>query len=623
MSEIRKAVYIAAAALFAAALLAGTSETQAADSATRAFLTQYCVSCHNNKARTAGVSFEGLDPTDPAKSAGAPWERVLLKLRAGEMPPPAHQPRPNSSAVSRFTETLRETLDRAAAAQPDPGRPVIHRLNRAEYHNAIKDLVAVDIDVQSQLPADDSGYGFDNIADVLSLSPALFERYLAVSETVARLAVAEPGSGKESRSKIFLCQPSASLEADTCAREILSNLARRAYRRPAKTEEIVALMTLYRTRAPSFERGIQLALEAMLVSPNFLFRIERDPPGNATVYRVSDIELASRLSFFLWSSIPDGELLNLAEQNQLHEPAILDKQIRRMIADPRSSGLTENFAGQWLYLRNLDLVKPDPDIFPAFDEGLRQSLKTETEMFFRAMFVENRSVLDFLGANFTFLNERLARHYGIAGVLGPEFRRVTLKDPYRGGLLGQASILTVTSYPNRTSIVQRGKWILENLLGSPPPPPPPDIPDLKPQGRSGAASLRAAMEEHRSSPTCAACHARMDPLGFALENYDATGAWRMRDNGVDIDPKGKLPDGTALDGPAGVRKALMARREEFIETFVEKLLTYAIGRGLEPSDRPAVRAIAREVAKDNNRMMTVVTAIVKSAPFQMRRRSES
>jgi hypothetical protein len=621
MSEIRKAAHTAAATLLATALLLHVSETTAANSASRAFLTQYCVACHNEKLQTGGLSFEAMDPDDVRRNP-ATWERVLVKLRAGEMPPSGRQPRPNGSAVSRFSQSLREQLDRVAAAAPDPGRPVIHRLNRVEYRNVVRDLIAVDIDVTSQLPADDSGYGFDNIADILSMSPALFERYMSVAESAARLAVADPSSPRESRQKIFLCQPSATLNAETCAREILSNLARRAYRRPVTASDIGPLLALYRSRAPSFERGIELALQAMLVSPSFLFRIERDPPGADAVYRVSDVELASRLSFFLWSSMPDGELLDLAEQNRLRDPAVLDKQVRRMIADPRSNALTENFAGQWLYLRNLDLVKPDPDIFPNFDESLRHALKSETELFFRAILVENRSVLDLLNANFTFMNERLARHYGVAGVLGPEFRRVVLKDPERGGLLGQAGVLTVTSYPNRTSIVQRGRWILENLLGSPPPPPPPDIPDLQPRGQSGAASLRKAMEEHRSNATCAACHARMDPLGFALENYDATGAWRTQDNGVDIDPKGKLPDGTTLSGPAGLRKALLARREEFVETFVEKLLTYAIGRGLEAPDRPAVRAIAREAARDNNRMMAVVTAIVKSAPFQMRRRSE-
>jgi hypothetical protein len=620
MSGLRQAARIAVAVLSLVVVLANVSWTRAANSASREFLSQYCVACHNDRVKTGGLSLEGRDPAD-VRADSAIWERVLLKLRAGEMPPSGRQPRPNGSAVSRFTQSLRESLDRHAAVAPNPGRPVVHRLNRAEYHNAVKDLIAVDLDAQSLLPADDSGYGFDNIADLLSVSPALFERYLSVAETAARLGVGDPGQPRESRQKIFLCQPSPRLDAETCAREILTNLAKRAYRRPLDAGDTRSLMALY-NRGSSFERGIELAIQGMLVSPNFLFRVERDPPGSAPVYRVSDVDLASRLSFFLWSSIPDGELLSLAEANQLHEPATLEKQIRRMIADPRSSAFTENFAGQWLYLRNLDLVKPDPDIFPRFDDSLRRAMRTETEMFFRAILVENRSVMDLLGANFTFMNERLARHYGIGGVFGPEFRRVTLKDPERGGLLGQAGVLTVTSYPNRTSIVQRGKWILENLLGSPPPPPPPDIPDLKPQGNTGAVSLRKAMEEHRASPTCAACHARMDPLGFALENYDATGAWRTQDNRVDIDPKGKLPDGTTINGPVGLRKALLARREEFVETFVEKLLTYAIGRGLEPSDRPAVRAIAREAGRDNNRMMAVVMAIAKSPPFQMRRRTE-
>ncbi|HEX5000305.1 MAG TPA: DUF1592 domain-containing protein [Terriglobia bacterium] len=622
MIEMRKSGPLTAIIVLAGLLLQRGPEIQAANSAPRDFLAQYCVACHSDRLKTGGLSLEGRDPEE-SPSASAIWERVLVKLRSGEMPPAGRQPRPSASAVTRFTRTVTDILDRAAADSPDPGRPVIHRLNRSEYHNALRDLLAVDIDVSSLLPADDAGYGFDNIADLLSMSPALFERYMAVAETAARLAVADPAAKKESRSKIFLCQPSVNLDADRCASAILSTLARQAYRRPVNAEDIGPLLALYRSRAPAFEPGIELALQAMLVSPNFLFRVERDPPGREPVYRVSDLELASRLSFFLWSSLPDAELLNLAEQGELRDGSTLDRQIRRMIDDPRSAALTENFAGQWLYLRNLDLIKPDPDLFPDFDDSLREALKTESEMFFRAILTENRSVVDLLNANFTFMNERLARHYGIAGVFGSEFRRVTLKDPTRGGLLGQGSVLTVTSYPNRTSIVQRGKWILENLLGAPPPPPPPDVPDLKTQGQDGGAlPLRKAMEAHRANPTCASCHSRMDPLGFALENYDAIGAWRTRDSGAEIDPRGKLPDGTALDGPAGLKKALLARRDEFVETFVEKLLTYAIGRGLEPADRPAVRAIAREAARDKNRMMTVVTAIVKSAPFQMRRRSQ-
>ena len=742
---------------------------------TKPLTDQYCVFCHNNKLKTAGFSLEGLDPSN-VESHAAAWEKVLSKLRAGEMPPPG-APHPSKAAVDAFTAKLESSLDAAAASHPNPGAPAIHRLNRAEYSNAIRDLLGIEIDASATLPTDDSGYGFDNIADVLSTSPVLLERYISVARAASRLAIGDtnikptrdrytppdfgpPGSGpprpdrlsddlpfdsrngiaikrdfpvdaeyqirvdfpansegvpsapaeltlpfkagphvvgatffrenakseleappvkgapvsdkitgsekldvridgariklfdvpvrgsrraqitdvvisgpykingpgdSPSRQKIFVCHPHKPSEEDPCARQILSSLARMAYRRPVGEADISPLMGFYERVRPSssFDGGIEKAVEAMLVSPKFLFRVERDPAG-AKVHPISDLELASRLSFFLWSSIPDEELLKLAEQKKLHDPAVLDRQVARMIADSRSRALVENFAGQWLYLRNIPLATPDPDVFAAFDQSLRMSMLQETQLFFEEVVRSNESVLDLLDANFTFLNQRLANHYGIAGVYGSQFRKVTLADPERGGLLGQASILTVTSYPNRTSVVQRGKWVLENLLGTPPPPPPADVPVLDPHGKDGKMTLRQAMEAHRANATCAACHARMDPIGFALENYNGIGQWRNKDeSGSTIDASGKLPDGAAFNGPAGLRKLLVnERRGEFVETIAEKLMTYALGRGLEYYDQPAVREVIRNAAANNYRIGDLITAVVHSTPFQMRRSQE-
>jgi hypothetical protein len=405
-------------------------------------------------------------------------------------------------------------------------------------------------------------------------------------------------------------------------------LARRAFRRPVTESDTRPLLAFYqRAREHNdFDTGIQQALRAMLMSPDFLFRVERDPPGAApdTIYRISDHELASRLSFFLWSSIPDDELLNLADKGKLRDPAVLKKQIRRMLDDSRSRALVSNFAGQWLQLRNLEQARPDPQIFSYFDESLRRSFQQETEMFFESILREDRSVLELLDANYTFLNERLADHYGIPKVYGSQFRRVAMTDPNRGGLLGQGSILTVTSYPNRTSVVQRGKWILENLLGTPPPPPPPDIPELKPHTEDGILlTMRGQLELHRANPTCASCHARMDPIGFALENYDGVGKWRSKEGDSLIDASGKLPDGTEFQGLAGLKKLLLEKySDDFVNTFAEKLLTYALGRGLEAYDQPTIRAVARKAAADDCRISAMIAAVVESKPFQMRRTPE-
>ncbi|HEX3745918.1 MAG TPA: DUF1592 domain-containing protein [Bryobacteraceae bacterium] len=730
------------------------------------------MACHDDTSQVAGISFESVDWKNPGKSADL-LEKAIRKVDAGEMPPPG-MPRPSIKDAAVFTGWLVHSLDQYGAAHPNPGRPAVHRLNRAEYSNAIRDLLALDIKPGELLPVDDSGYGFDNIGDVLSLSPSLLERYLSVARRVSREAVGElniqpadqelpnpmksardrvsddlpfdsargmsvqyyfpvdaeyvirikmtgengavhdirmpihaglrtigatfpkeslkaevipgrrgqvppaagtaparggaamaprvgvldvrldgerlktfevaPGSGPQvdriviqgpynitgrgdtpSRERIFVCRPTSAAGENTCAHTILSKLAVRAFRRPVSEADIAPLLAFYhRGRAEGdFDNGIERALTAMLVSPDFLFRVEHDPKGAApgTVYRISDLELASRLSFFLWSSIPDRQLMQVAQEGKLKDPVVLRQQVQRMLDDPKSQALVDNFAGQWLYLRKLQLSRPDPDAFPEFDDSLRQAFRTETSLFFQDVLRQDRSVMDLIDANYTFLNQRLAQHYGIPNVYGPQFRKVVLTDPNRGGLLGQGSILTVTSYPNRTSVVQRGKWILETLLGTPPPPPPAVVPELVPHGKDGRQlTMREQMVQHRADPVCASCHSRMDPLGFALENYDGVGRWRNKDAGNVIDASGQLPDGTTFVGPAGLKKLLVTKdRDEFINTATEKLLLYALGRGLEYYDQPAVRAISREAAKDDYRMSAIITAIVQSTPFQMRR----
>jgi hypothetical protein len=738
--------------------------------AQRALIEENCVACHNQKTKIAGVSLENLNFNDIGANA-ALWEKVLRKVRTGQMPP-AGAPRLEAPDASAFVNWLEGSLDHAARLNPNPGRPAVHRLNRTEYSNAIRDLLAVDINPGAALPVDDSGYGFDNIGEVLTISPTLLEKYISIARKVSRLAVGDPsvrpseerfqprrmarservsddlpfysrgglsfqyyfpldgeyliriktpgnvdagipaqfyemrlpvkaglrkvgvtfpredakvepalpgirrggplamapaqivpldlwldgarikrfevsettpievvtvsgpfnsnGRGETpSRARIFVCRPARDNEESACAKQILAALARRAFRRHVTDVDLNPLLAFYERgrRERDFDYGVQSAVEAMLVSPDFLFRVERDPKTAApgAVYRLNDFELASRLSFFLWSSIPDDELLNLAENGRLKNPLVLQQQTRRMLDDPRSQAFVSNFGGQWLHLRNLDTITPDPDLFPGFDEGLKQSFRRETELFFESVLRENRSVFDLLDVNYTFLNQRLAEHYGVRGVYGSQFRRVALSDPNRSGLLGQGSILTVTSYPNRTSVVQRGKWVLENLLGAPPPPAPPDVPDLKPHGKDGRLlSMREQMDAHRANPICASCHTRMDPIGFALENYDAVGRWRTIDAGAVIDASGKLPDGTKFSGPAELKKILLSEhRDEFATTVTEKLLTYGLGRGLESYDAPAVREIMREAARDGYRLPTLINAIINSKPFQMRRTPKS
>jgi hypothetical protein len=758
------------------ALSASSSPALAPDD--RALLKRYCLGCHSDRLKTGNFSLESISAA-PVGDAPAAWEKVVRKLRSGAMPP-AGLPRPDKPAKDGFAARLETSLDHAAALKPNPGRTSVHRLNRAEYANAVRDLLALDADVSGLLPADDAAYGFDNNADMLTVSTGLLERYLSAAGKISRLAVgdvtlkpavefydvsrylvqddrvnedlpfgtrgglavrhyfpldaeysvrvhlqrrragqevdvrldgeriktfvvpsrnrgadetegrgddgemqvripvragarvisvslvkkagvpeglgpaqlpvanisfggrsgAETGIEKielggpydiqgpgdtPSRRRIFTCRPTDRANGDDCARQILTRLARHAYRHPPSDKDLRRLLEFYKDgRAQrGFEAGVQAALERLLVDPQFLFRIERDarPAGGQNASRLTDLEIASRLSFFLWSSIPDDELLSMAERGQLKTPAALRAQTQRLLADGRSSALVRNFAAQWLYLRNVQAAAPDVNAFPMFDDNLRQAFQRETELFLASQLRDDQSVTNLLTADYTFVNERLARHYGIPNVYGSHFRRVELADENRRGLLGHGSILMVTSYATRTSPVVRGKWLLENILGAPPPAPPPDVPDLPEQGDGGrAVSVRERMEKHRSNPACASCHAHMDPLGFALENFDAVGRWRTLSEGnTPIDASGALPDGTKFDGPAELRRLLAGRRDEFARAVIEKLLVYALGRGLEYYDMPTVRRIQRDAAAADYRWSALVQSIVQSTPFLMRR----
>ncbi len=777
----------------------------------QATLDRYCLTCHSDRLRTAELTLEDLDPSRIGEH-GDVWEKVVQKLRTRSMPS-VRRPRLDDATYEQIAGWLETELDRFAAAQPNPGRTeAFHRLNRVEYANAVRDLLAVEVEVEALLPGDDiDEHGFDNMAEVLTVSPALMDRYLSAARKIARRAVGETplgpatetytvpilllqddrmgedlpfgsrggigvrhhfpvdgeyevavrlhrnyvnyvrgmGSSHEleirldgrlvktfvfggeepegiqapasyagnlfgdpaweeymlyadadmkvrfpaqagprvvsvtfvrkftepegvlqprqssfavavnelrdgnaaveevavsgpfasgspgdtpSRRAIFTCHPGrdglAGADEEGCARDILASLARRAYRRPLESHDLGTLMEFYRAGRgeAGFDGGVQLALERLPISPDFLFRIERDPVGAApdTVYALSDLELASRLSFFLWSSLPDDELLDVAERGRLSDPAVLETQTRRMLADPRSGALVRNFVGQWLYLRKLSGVVPDPVAFPEFDENLREAFQRETELFVESLIRDDRGVLDLLGTDYTFVNERLATHYGIPNVYGQRFRRVSLAPDQAersAGILAHGSLLTVTSYPNRTSPVLRGKWVLTNILGMPPPPPPADVPDLPDRGEDGrAATVRDRLQRHRESPVCSACHAPMDPLGLSLENFDAIGTWRQTGEAdLPIDASGQLPDGTQFEGPQGLRALLLERADQFVGTVTEKLLAYALGRGPESFDRPTVRTITREAATTDYRWSSIIVGIVKSTPFTMRR----
>ena len=753
----------------------------------RETLDRYCVTCHNQRLKTAGLTLDTMDLTQvPAQPEV--WEKVVRKLRAGLMPPPG-APRPDPETYHGLTAWLEGQLDHAALAKPYAGRPVLHRLNRSEYANAIRDLLALDIDAAALLPPDDSAFGFDNISDALGVSPSLQEHYLSAALKIGALAVGDPGvtpgsetwripqdlsqnkhieglplgttggtlvrynfpldgeygfqaklyrtnlnimrglesehqvefsvdgrrihvatiGGKDdlaslfqkptdtgdavearlrarvpvkagphtvtvafvqapqaaepvrlqpylrssvdnfdwtghphlqaltisgpfnptgpgdtpSRRRIFVCRPRTGSEETPCARRIITALVGRAYRQPAARADLDRVLKFYEQgrRSGGFDSGIEMAVQRILASPKFVFRVERDPEGAApgSASPVSDLELASRLSFFLWSSIPDDDLLRASEHGKLKDPAAFDRQVRRMLDDPKSEALISNFAGQWLQLRNVRNVQPNSDEFPDFDDNLRQGFRRETELLFESILREDRNVLDLLTADYTFVNERLARHYGIADVSGSRFRRVAVADESRRGLLGQGSILALTSHAERTSPVVRGKWILENILGMPVPPPPPDVPPLK-ENQEGQKprTMREQMAEHRANAVCASCHKIMDPVGFALENFDAVGAWRSQEAGQPIDASGELADGTKVDGIDGLRRALVSRPEVFAGTLTEKLLTYALGRGLDYRDMPTVRAIVRDAARQDYRFSSIILGVVHSVPFQMR-----
>jgi hypothetical protein len=725
-------------------------------------LDHYCVTCHNQKAKTAGITFDTMDLSQVGKDA-AVWERAVRKMRGGMMPPPG-MPRPDPATVNSFVTFLETSLDQAALAAPNPGTVSLHRLNRAEYQNAMQDVLGVNVDAAALLPRDDISNGLDNIANVLKVSPSFLDQYIAAAREVSRLSISHPpptepvravlrgepadpdalplgtqggiavnhlfpfdadyqfniagpdpiltidglpvsianggfvhvkagthelgltsrahsfaeadgmlqsfipgrafpgygfapgGAGPggrrgpsgpsieiigpyhttgkpvetESRAKIFVCKPPSESEEASCANRILSEVAQRAFRRPVTSKDLVAPMAFFkegRSNAGNFEGGIQNGIIAILASPKFLYRAEPPPVGLApgTNYRLSDLELASRLSFFLWSTVPDDELLAVAEQGKLKDPKVFGQQVRRMLASEKSRSLVANFASEWLKLRDIDTIDPDPFIYPEFDPSLRAAFRKELELFVDSIQREDRSVLDLLTANYTFVNERLALHYGIPNVRGQEFRRVILPDSNRDGLFGKGAVLMVTSYANRTSVVLRGNYILENIIGTPPSPAPPNVPPFK-ENKEGEKphTVRETMELHRANPTCNACHGIIDPLGFALENFDTVGAWRDKDRytRTAIDASGKLVDGTIVKGPDDLRKALMSRPGEFVQTMTEKFLSYALGRSLTAYDMPMVRKIVRDAARDNYRFSSIVTGIAQSAPFQMERTPE-
>jgi hypothetical protein len=744
-----------------ALVLSACSALPAADVATfektvAPVLTRTCSPCHSENLASGGVDISPFTQPASLTKSREGWDIILRKLRAGEMPPKGVPRPPEMDSVIQFLTAEFEKADRTI--KPDPGRVTARRLNRSEYSNTIRDLLAVEFHAEKSFPTDDLGNGFDNIGDVLTVSPVLMERYMSAAARIASRAVGadplpkpleaqyankdkkirrvdfstievnariefdgeyvirfglpgeraadakpvtlalwmdgkllssmpvetkpsklvyfDPYSEEQmrlflpegehvfraaflddevikgiapadaynrkknkfidslvfvgpyrsaverpSRKKIFLCDPNS---GPACVEKIVVNLAHHAYRRPvtkAETASLVKFVGIAKTNGQTTEQGIQLALQAMLVSPNFLFRIEHDanPTDAVSAHPVSQIELASRLSYFLWSSMPDDDLMSLAEAGKLRDPATLDAQVKRMLADERSSAMADNFAGQWLELRNLDVVKPDPQKFPDWSPELRDAMKLESRLFFDHILRENLPLSEFLDARYTYLNERLAKHYGIEGVKGPEFRRVDLATDQRGGILSHASVLTVSSYPTRTSVVLRGQYILNNILGSPAPPPPPDVPQLDEKSVGTSASLRQQMEKHRSDTMCASCHNKMDPLGFGLENYDGIGKWRTLDGKFPVDASGVMPNGKSFSTPAEMRSVLKSQLPQFSRCMVQKMLTYSLGRGLGPYDRRVVDQLDTKLAASGYGFQTLIYEIVRSLPFQSRR----
>ena len=613
---------------------AGTVPAELVSGHVKPLLAKYCFECHSGTKSKAGLDLTKVADDLSIIKDRKLWGRLAEYVEAGDMPPEG-KPQPTDAEVAQLTRAIEEVLANVdCGRETDPGRVTMRRLNRAEYNNTIRDLVGVDFHPADDFPSDDVGYGFDNIGDVLTLPPLLFEKYLAAAEAIAeKVIVATPSSSADPETlpdahrRIIFCTPTAETKS-ACARAILERFASRAYRRPASAGEVARLIRfvdLAAENGESFERGIQLAVEAVLCSPQFLFRVEFDPRSQrgeklAPTHLVNEFELATRLSYFLWCSMPDDELNRLAAEGKLRTGDTLEQQVKRMLGDPKARGLVENFGDQWLQLRLLGTINPDATQFPTFDDDLRRAMLEETRLFFGSVVRDDRSVLDFLDASDTFVNERLARHYGIPGIKGDAFRRVTLHDDRRGGLLGQASILTVTSNPTRTSPVKRGKWILEQILGTPPPPPPPNVPELK-EDKDVVLSgtLRQRMEQHRANPECATCHGRMDPLGFGLENFDAIGAWREKEGSFAIDASGTLPDGRTFAGPKALKAILKERDADFARCLSEKLLTFALGRGLDYYDKCAVDKIGAALAQNDYRFSTLVLGIVNSDPFQKRR----
>jgi hypothetical protein len=584
-------------------------------------LTQFCTGCHGGAKPKGRFALDVYPDQATALKAPKVWEKLADTLRTGDMPP-LGKPRPAPEQL----DALNAWLDRevfkvdCTSGKRDPGRVTIRRLNRVEYNNTIRDLFGIDIQPANDFPGDDVGYGFDNIGDVLSLPPLMLEKYLAAAEKITEQVF----KSDVARNRLLNPPPHPKYNKDG-ARRIVPIFAERAYRRPVRDDEVrrlVGLAQLAQRSGDTADQGIRLAVQAVLVSPHFLFRIEEDkePNNPEAIHPVSDHELASRLSYFLWSSMPDDELFRAAGKGELRKPGGLEGHVRRMLKDPRSRALVDNFAMQWLQLRALKELAPDPKLFPTFDEKLRQAMLKETELFFANLIAEDGNLLDILDANYSFLNERLARHYGIKGVKGQEFRKVTFPDDRRGGILTHASVLTITSNPTRTSPVKRGKWILETLLGTPPPPPPPGVEELKEDEQVVLkGTLRQRMEQHRANPNCAVCHQKLDPLGFGFENFNAIGAWRSQENKHPIDPSGVLPGGQEFAGPAQLRAILKGRGDAFGKCVAEKMLTYALGRGMERSDRCFINDIAQELGKNNYRFSSLVLAIVNSEPFQLRR----
>ncbi|MBN4046743.1 DUF1592 domain-containing protein [bacterium AH-315-P07] len=592
------------------------------------FFEEFCFSCHDADGNKGGINLEDATLVSSIGRDESKWERVLTMLESGQMPP-AKKRQPSDDDRREIAGFIEEELDAAIRAmRPDPGRVTARRLNRQEYDNTIRDLLGTDSRPSAAFPVDDSGYGFDNNGDVLSLSPSLLEKYLSAAEELVAEAVARELAPSETSDKttrfIFICGHDTGDHLPGCANVILWRFAARAYRRPVAENEVRdlhRLVTMVRRGGGSFEEGIELAIDAVLVSPKFLYRIEQDDnPRDPGVLRyVNDFELASRLSYFLWSTMPDDELFDLARAGTLRNPDILMKQVARMLADEKSEKLVTNFAGQWLELRNLSLAHRDRNLFPEFNGELRRAMERESYLFFAAILNENRSILSFLDSDFTFVNERLAKHYGIEGIEGKEHQRIRLNNDQRGGILTQASVLTLTSFPTRTSPVVRGAWILENILGTPPPPPPEDVPQLKVDSKKEAGTIREQFERHRADASCASCHKRIDPLGFGLENYNAIGKWRTEERGIPVDSSGVLPGGISFSGSAQLRDILFDDPDNFIRCFTEKMLTYALGRGVESFDRPVIAAIEEQIAMDDYRLQSLIREIVLSVPFQMRR----